>query len=878
MRSALFSRICVCCLAILAGFSIAGFAQTVTVSPTALPFASVMVNGSASKAVTLTNGQSTAITLSAPTFVGSGFSIVSGGSCGTTLAPAHSCTYHVSFNPTAPMAYSATLSINDTASNSPQQVALTGTGVYPVTLTFANTYFGNQVITTSSGPHTGTLTNNQTVAVSSIHATSTGEFAIVPGGTCGTTLAAHGKCTILVSFTPMGLGTRTGTLTATDNASNSPQTVTITGTGTIAGVRAMTIAPSNPKVTQGQNQQFTLTGTTSTGGTLNLTSVATWNSASNNVATINAAGLAHAVTPGVSSITATLSTLKSSTLMTVAPISNTNNACTGGPCVLTYHNDGSRDGVYGTEMVLNPTNVVKPGFGGKGKITDLNGTIFAQPLYLSGMYGMSSNGNVLYLATQKDYVYAFDADSLAQLWGGSYIPAGEVPLTTGAGGDFACTNITPNVGITSTPVIDISTKYNANPVMYFVTRSETTGSSKTYHQRLHAVDTVTGMEVFGSPVEITTPAGSPVPFDPLYENQRSGLALTHDANGNPQVYIAWASHCDMQPFRGWMMKYMVTSGGVLGTTPANYFVTTQGIGEEAGIWMSGSAPAVDNPVNGNLYLATGNGSYDGVVNWGQSVLKLDSNLNVLDWYTPNEWPCLNAIAGNPNCTSDRDLGSGGVVLFNVPGGSPELTSIGKQGEVYVLYQSNLGHLDPAPLDSQYAPPYTCTEGAPAGPDIAQCFLGIQTSNQHGTGLFSTPAMWNGMMFAAGASGTLVSYTLNPAQLGTFNETPVISNYPPNYPYPGAGVVVSWNGSDPSTGVLWALSTAGSNNSPPTADILRAYNPFTMTMTYQSSGGPGAVRFVMPIVVNGKVYVAGQGNSTTPGKGQVYVYGLCPCQQ
>lgn len=873
MRSALLCWIYICCMVVL---TVTGFAQTVTVAPTALPFGNVMVNGSLAKSVTLTNGQSTAITLSAPTFAGTGFSIVTGGSCATTLAPAHSCTYHISFNPTAAISYSATLSINDTGTNSPQQVALTGTGVASVTLTFANTYFGSQVITTSSGPHTGTLTNNQTVAVNNITSKTTGEFAIVAGGTCGTTLAAHSKCTILVSFTPQGLGTRTGTLSTTDSAANSPQSVTITGTGTIAGVRSIAITPASPKVTQGQNQQLTATGTTSTGGTLNLTNVVVWNSGTTTVATINATGLAHAAMPGVSSISATLSTLKNSTLMTVAPVNATNNACSSGPCVLTYHNNGNRDGVYPNEMVLTPSNVVKPGFGGKGKITDLNGQVYAQPLYLSGMYGMSSNGNVLYVATQKDYVYAFDADGLTQLWGGSYIPAGEVPLATGVGGDFACTNITPNVGITSTPVIDLSTKYNPNPVMYFVTRSETTGSGKTYHQRLHSVDTVTGMELFGSPVEITTPPGSPEPFDPLYENQRAALALTHDASGNPQVYITWASHCDLQPFRGWIMKYKVMAS-VLGSTPSNYFVTTQGVGQEAGIWMSGSAPAVDNPVNGNLYIATGNGSYDGVTNWGQSVLKFDSNLNVLDWYTPNEWPCLNEIAGNPNCTSDRDLGSGGVVLFNVPGGVPELTAVGKQGEVYVLYQSNLGHLDTAPMDSQYAPPYTCSEGSPSGPNIAQCFLGIQTSNQHGTGLFSTPAIWNGMFFAAGASGTLVSYTLNSSQPGTFIETPVVSNYPPSYPYPGASVVVSWNGIDPATGVLWALSTAGSNNSPPTADILRAYNPFNMTMTYQSSGGPGAVRFVMPIVINGKVYVVGQGNSTTPGKGQVYVYGLCPCQ-
>jgi len=854
-------------------------AQSASVSPSALQFGNVGVNGTVAESVTLTNGQTSIITLSAPTITGDAvFSVIPGGSCGTTLAPAHACTYHISFNPTSGVAYHATLALNNSATNSPQTVSLSGTGVAQVTLTFANTYFGNQVVTTSSGPHTGTLINNQSVAVGGIQASASGEFAVVPGGTCSGSLVAHGKCTILVSFTPQGLGTRTGSLTATDNAGNSPQSVTITGTGTITGIHSITVTPVSPSVTQGQPLQFVATGNTAT-GTLNLTNVVGWNSTNNSVATISGAGTAQTTAPGVSSITAALSTLQASTLMTVAPLTLTNNPCTGGPCVLTYHNDLSRDGVYTNEAILKPSNVVKPAFGGLGRITNLTGQIYAQPLYLSGMYGMSSKGNVLYLATQQDYVYAFDADGYTQLWGGSYIPAGEAALTTGTGGDLACTNITPNVGITSTPVIDTGNqKFSPNPVIYFVTRSVDT--NKVYHQRLHSVDTVTGMEVFGSPVEIGTPTGSPEPFDPLYENQRAALALSHDTNGNPQIYIAWASHCDARPFHGWLMKYSVLSG-VLSSTPSAYFVSTQGTGDEGGIWMAGSAPAIDNPVNGNVYIATGNGAYDGVLNFGQSAIKFDSNLNILDWYTPNEWPCLNEIDGNPNCPSDRDLGSGGVVLYNPAGAPSEVLATGKQGEVYVLYQSNLGHLDPAAYQPLYAPPYTCTEGTPypqgSPSNIAQCFLGVQTSNQHGTGLFSTPAVWNGTMFVAGASGILVSYPADPANPGLFTTTPVLSTTPPSFPYPGASLAVSWNGSDPATGILWVLSTAGSNNKPPTPDVLRAYNPSTLAMIYQSTGGPGAVRFVMPIIANGKVFVAGQANGGTAIKGQVYVYGLCPCQ-
>src|SRR5207245_2221966 len=179
-------------------------------------------------------------------------------------------------------------------------------------------------------------------------------------------------------------------------------------------------------------------------------------------------------------------------------------------------------------------------------------------------------------------------------WGGSYLPAGENPLATGPGLDLACTNITPNVGITGTPVIDPNPNSNANPVLYFVTKS--VDGTKNYHQRLHAVDLVTGAEVFGGPVEITTPAGSTVAFDPLIQNQRSGLVLTYDANLNPQVYIAWGSHCDAGAYYGWVMKYTVT-GGILSPQPSAYFLATQGSGEKGGIWMGGGAPAADSSGN-----------------------------------------------------------------------------------------------------------------------------------------------------------------------------------------------------------------------------------------------------------------------------------------
>jgi hypothetical protein len=869
-------------------------AQSVTVSPTSLAFGNLALNATFAKSVTLTNNDSVSVSLTGVTFTNPAFTTVSGGSCGTVLVAGHSCTYKVAFTPTSLTPYSATLSINDSDSSSPQQVSLTGTGAYPATLTITNPSFGNQVVTTTSATKTATLANNQTVALNLITPSGTGGFAVVSGGTCGATLAARSYCTLLVQFTPEAVGALNGSVSVSDDAPNSPQTVSLTGTGTTTGISSITVTPGIPVLLEGNTQQFVATGNR-TSGNLNLTNVVTWTSSNTNAATIAASGLASGVSPGTTTVKAVLtSALTSATLLTVT---GPNAPCVG-PCVLSYHNDNARDGVYSTETILNPSNVVKTKFGRVASITGLNGQIYAQPLFMSGLYNMSSRGNVLYVATEANYLYAFDADTYALLWGNSYMPLPSQPVAsgvrlieTGASGDMQCTNITPNVGITSTPVIDPNTTFNPNPVIYFVTREAdnvppNNVPAPNYYQWLHAVDAVTGVEVYGGPVQITTPSGSPESFNPLMENQRAGLALTYDASGNPQIYISWASHCDRQPFRGWMMKYSVVSG-TLSSAPTAYFVTSQGVGTEGGIWMSGGAPAIDNPVNGNLYVATSNGSYDGVSNWGESVVKLDSNLNVVDWYTPNNWPCLNEIPGNANCDDDRDLGSGGVVLFNVPNGVPEIVSAGKQGEIYALYQSNLGLWmpnppddDPATPNANYAEPDDCTTG-PVGSGIAQCFPGMIAADQQGTGSFSTPVFWNNTLYTAGSDDALRAFPLNTNTPGTFNTTGSVGTAPTSFGYPGGSLAVSWDGANPTTAVLWALATSGSTNNPPSQDLLRAYtavpNGSAVNLIYQGSVGPGAVRFAMPIVVNGKVFAAGQGFSGTGTEGQIYIYGLCPCQ-
>jgi len=699
-------------------------------------------------------------------------------------------------------------------------------------------------------------------------------------GTVAWSVSNLAAATISNSPGSQGLATGTGsgftTVIATSGVITSSADLTVSAVNPI--LTSIAVTPVDVSIGVGATQSYTATGYYSNGGTQDLTTSVTWTSSAPTVATVSNAVGSQGVATGVATGSTTISATFAGTTGG-ANLAIVNTPCSG-PCILTYHYNLARDGVIGVEQTLTPANVNSSTFGKVATITGLNGQIYAQPLYMSGLYSVSAKGNAVFLATQRDYVYAFDADNYQQIWGGSYIPANEVPLTTGSGQDMTCGNITPNVGITGTPVIDPNTNFNPNPVIYFVTKS--VDGNKIYHQRLHAVDVVTGAEVFGGPVEITTPVGSPETFDPLRENQRSGLALTYDANLQPQIYVAWASHCDAKEYHGWVMKFTVTSA-VLGSLPSAYFLATRGLGAEGGVWMGGAAPAVDNSTNGNLYLVTGNGNYDGLVNFGNSIVKLDSNLKVEDWYTPNEWNCLNGIIGNSNCPTDKDLGSGGVVLFNVAGGVPELVTAGKKGELYVIYQQNMGRLDPQPPPANYTPPPNCTTGAPfptGGPNnIAQCFPGIVTPATGAGGSRSTPALWNGTLYVAGSGDALRAFSLSTSTVGTFNTSSAVASTPAFFPYPGSAAVVSWNGSAASTGVLWTLQNTGFIP-PARSFILRAYtaipNGSTLTSLYQSTSGPGSIKFQVPTVANGKVFVGGQGFSASGTEGQLYIYGLCPC--
>jgi hypothetical protein len=457
----------------------------------------------------------------------------------------------------------------------------------------------------------------------------------------------------------------------------------------------------------------------------------------------------------------------------------------------------------------------------------------------------------------RDSVYVFDADAnpCVTYWSRHLLPAGE---TWGTYADTGSSDIFPDIGILGTPVIDPSTH-----AIYLVTKSKNT-SNGNYVQRLHALNLADGSERSGSPVSIdsnisvsgTCEGGTSISFNALRENQRPGLALI-----NGVVYVAWASHGDVDPYHGWVIGYNASSlvrTALLITTPNTSTAASYCRG---GIWMSGGAPAADS--SNNIYLMTGNGLFDantGGSNYSDSYLKLSTSLAVSDYFTPHNQFNLNG--------GDTDVGSGGTALLIDQTAGPVahlLVGAGKSGTFYMLDRDNMGHFN-------------------ASTDAAA----VQTWVSSGRS-FSTPAFWNnslyyfGVMFGGTQPGE--QYTFN-TSTGQFKTTPIRTAA--GLGFPGATPSISSNGT--SNGVLWALDTAsyGTNDSrsgPAGAAVLHAYSAADIgTELWNSKQGTGnaagfAVKFAVPTVANGKVYIGTRGNDNTNGSGTVFgelnVYGLLP---
>lgn len=799
-----------------------GTAPAVSLSTSSVTFPGQAVGTtSAVNGITLFNTGNATLSLSSITITGANSGDFSqSNTCGLSVPAGGNCTINVAFSPTVAGTRNASLSISDNAAASPQLVSLTGTGttggpmalVSPLNLTFAS-----QNLLSTSAAKPVTLTNTGASPMTIVSIVASGDFAQT--NNCGSSLGASASCIIQVTFSPSNTGTRAGYVTITDNDPSTLETVTLTGTGT-APSSTVSVTPFQASVTPGQSTQFqaTISNHTSSNVTWSVDGI---NGGNSTVGTISSTGLYTAPsTAGRHSVTAT--STANTTQKASVPVVVTNYAGT-----FVYHNDNGRTGQNLNETVLNAGNVNNMQFG-KLFSYAVDGQIYAEPLYVQNV-SVAGQGvhNVVYVVTENDSVYAFDADGRAAsaLWQVSFLTGGAQTLNTDDIG--GCANIAPQVGITSTPVIDPQTN-----TIYVLARTKTVNQSgvPSYFQTLHALDITTGLEQPGSPVVIQATVNSnsgPVSFNPQTQNQRAGLFIV-----NGVVYISWAAHCDIQPFHGWIMGYQentLQQVAVFNTTPN---------GSEGGIWQSGAAPAVD--AFGNIYAMVGNGTFDGPTggsDYGEGLLKLSlsgNSLAVADYFVPSNVQTLNA--------SDLDLGSGGPLLIPDQPTAPTqmLVAAGKQGMVYLVDRTNLGQYN---SNSNQV-----LQTLPAGT--------VPTAH-------SMPAYWQNNVYFCGVGDYAKAYLL---LNGMLSPAPT-SQSSVSFGYPGATPVVSSNGN--ANGLLWVLSTVQGYPA-----LLHVYDAANLSRElYNSDQDVGrdeagiAVKFTVPTVANGKVYVG--------TAGELDVYGLLP---
>lgn len=500
--------------------------------------------------------------------------------------------------------------------------------------------------------------------------------------------------------------------------------------------------------------------------------------------------------------------------------------------VATYHNDNTRTGQNLNETTLTTANVNSSTFG-MLFVIPTDGKVDAQPLYLPNVNVSSGNAhNVLFVATEHGSVYGFDADTGAVLWQISTLGPGETSTD-----DHGCNQVTPEIGVTSTPVVDA--KAGANGTIYVLGASK--DSTGHYHQRLHALDVTSGAEEFGGPKEIQASypgtgdnsSGGNVVFDPGQQLERPGLLLL-----NGVIYTSWGSHCDDRPYTGWIIGYdenTLSQVAVLNVTPN---------GSEGAFWMSGGGPAADT--NGNIFTLDANGTFDTTLNgqrfpsqgdFGNAFLRISTankQLSVADYFEMSN--------GSSENSSDTDLGSGGALVL------PDLTDnsgavhhlavgAGKDTNIYVVDRDSMGKFNAGSNNI-----YQEIQGVLAG------------------GVYSTPAYFDGTVYYGAENDHIKAFAISDTKLGSSPAAQTGNSFA----YPGATPSISANGG--SNAILWAVENSD-------AAVLHAYDTNNLQNelynSNQASGGRdhfgAGNKFITPTVINGKVYVG-----TTNGVG---VFGL-----
>jgi len=495
---------------------------------------------------------------------------------------------------------------------------------------------------------------------------------------------------------------------------------------------------------------------------------------------------------------------------------------------LTWRNDNSRTGQNTKELALAPGTVSSSTFG-KLFSCPLDAYPYAQPLYVPGLeIPGAGTRNVIFVATAKDTVFAFDADAnpCTQLWRTSLIGQGEEAVPT-PNSDIPTDDIAPFMGITGTPVIDAGSM-----TMYVAAETRIPAFQTTYFERLYALDLATGQpKIQPAGIQfLTAPSAGPT-FDHLLENQRAALLLD---NGN--VYVAFASHHELGDYHGWLFSYdaaTLQQNSVFNVTPTIL---------HGGIWQSGGGPSTDS--SHNVYVTTGNGAFDanlGGSNYGESFLRLNTSgaLSVSDYFSPCDQQTLSA--------TNLEIGSSAPVLLPDSAGSSSqqhlLMGGGKNGSLYVLNRDNLGG-------------YQC-------PDTPN----VQVISVHDSSIFSTPLFWNNAIYIAAGNGRLNAF---PMAGGVLQSVPDASQSPETLGPQGATPVLSSNQANDA--IVWVIDSSGAHGTPNTRAVLRAFdagnlsNEIYNSAVLASRDDAGlAVKFTVPTVANGKVYVGTQG--------ELDVYGL-----
>ena len=619
---------------------------------------------------------------------------------------------------------------------------------------------------------------------------------------------------------PAAAGNHTVTATSVqDTSKTGSAAVTVT-------TASVVVSPATANVAPGQTQQFTAqvsntsnqavtwevdgtTGGSSTAGTISTSGLYTAPAATG-THTIGAISQADPTQSGTATVHVT--------------------AFSG---IFTYHNDNQVTGLNANETVLTPANVNSTQFG-KLFTRALDGYVFAQPLYVPNL-NIPGKGtfNVVYVATEHDSVYAFDADGAVSsaLWHRSFIDS-SAAITTISSSAINNADEGPEVGVTSTPVIDASTN-----TIYVVAATDENG---VYHQRLHALDITTGAEKFGGPVSISgsvsgTGRGSVngvLTFDPLIENQRAALLL---ANGN--IYIGFASHGDQGNNHGWLFAYKASDLSRVAlwcATPNDW---------DGGIWGSGAGPAADS--SGNIFVVTANGNFNlnsGGKNASDTYLRMSSTLGILDYFTPYNQSALNS--------GDLDVGASGVLL--VPDAQTNTTHVhlaigsNKSGDLYVIDRDNMGHYQSS-----------------SNTNIVQYLPRALGANSSGDQYFGVGAYWNGNLYLAGSYDHLKQFTLSD---GLLSATPVHQSPEVVATYRSARPVVSSNGT--SNAIVWLISTDSGASTP----TLRAYDATNIGHELYSSTQNasrdtptgGILKFNSPTIANGKVFFSAQKNLNVYG--------------